>query len=60
MSAPPQTPEQQHERTIIPSAEAPTNNNRQLRHVRARDSAHHLRAILRDAATLRFGADHVP
>ena len=46
-------------RTVVPSAVAPADDDGQLRHVRARDGADHLRAILGDAAALRLGADHV-
>jgi hypothetical protein len=45
--------------TVIPGAEATSDDDGQLGDVRARDCADHLCAILRNAALLRLGPDHV-
>ena len=45
--------------TVIPSAEATSDDDGQLGNVRAGDCADHLCTVLRDAALLRFGPDHV-
>ena len=46
--------------TIISSTVTPAHDDRQLRHVRARNCADHLRAIFRDPSLLCLGANHVP
>ena len=45
---------------IVARAVAPANDDGELGDVRACDGAHHLRAVLGDAALLRLRADHVP
>ena len=45
--------------TVVPRPIAPTNNNRQLRHVRTRDGPDHLCTILCDTSLLSLRAHHV-
>ncbi len=44
---------------VVAGAEAAADHHRHLRHLRAADRVHHLRAVLGDALGLVFPADHV-